>query len=232
MHRQGRSPSTSSMPPNRSSSTSRARTAWTSWRRRAGSERIAVNFARVGARYTGVDLSPTALELAASRFQQEGLENVRVVPGSVADLASSESFDFAFQRRDPSRARDRAGRTGVSPRAEARMHSPGDGLPPQRRSTTTSRSAPKARSRRSAPARIDWRRPSASRRGRLKGTGRRSQHCLRYLTDPDRPSHNTDGLRSRRSWPSADVPFSIRLTSKPGRRGADGLGADQSARCR
>lgn len=56
----------------------------------------AVEFARAGARYTGLDLSPTALSLARRRFALEGLEG-RLVEGSVTALPfPGRSFDLVY----------------------------------------------------------------------------------------------------------------------------------------
>lgn len=56
----------------------------------------AVEFARAGARYTGLDLSPTALSLARRRFALEELEG-RLVEGSVTALPFPErSFDLVY----------------------------------------------------------------------------------------------------------------------------------------
>lgn len=55
-----------------------------------------INFARAGARYTGVDFSPTALELARRRFDAEGREG-RFVQASIADLPFDDSsFDLVY----------------------------------------------------------------------------------------------------------------------------------------
>jgi ubiquinone/menaquinone biosynthesis C-methylase UbiE len=56
----------------------------------------AVEFARASARYTGLDFSPTALDLARRRFALEGLE-ARLVEGSVTALPFPErSFDLVY----------------------------------------------------------------------------------------------------------------------------------------
>jgi SAM-dependent methyltransferase len=56
----------------------------------------AMQFVRAGARYTGVDFSPTALELAEHRAQLEG-GTARFVEGSVAALPfPDESFDLVY----------------------------------------------------------------------------------------------------------------------------------------
>jgi ubiquinone/menaquinone biosynthesis C-methylase UbiE len=53
-------------------------------------------FARAGARYTGVDFSPVAVELARRRFDLEGLSG-RFVQGSVVELpCNDESFDLVY----------------------------------------------------------------------------------------------------------------------------------------
>jgi len=53
-------------------------------------------FAAAGARYTGMDFSPTALSLARRRFELEGLEG-RFVGGSVTALPfADDSFDLVF----------------------------------------------------------------------------------------------------------------------------------------
>jgi glycosyltransferase involved in cell wall biosynthesis len=55
-----------------------------------------LRFARAGARYTGLDLSPVAVELASRRFELEGLEG-RFVQGSIVDLPfDDESFDLVY----------------------------------------------------------------------------------------------------------------------------------------
>jgi SAM-dependent methyltransferase len=54
-----------------------------------------VNFARNGARYTGLDQSPTALALARRRFELEGREGT-FVQGSVADPPLKASFDLVY----------------------------------------------------------------------------------------------------------------------------------------
>jgi SAM-dependent methyltransferase len=54
----------------------------------------ALRFVRAGARYTGVDFSPTALELARRR---PGLESVKLVAGSVTELPFDDaSFDLVY----------------------------------------------------------------------------------------------------------------------------------------
>jgi SAM-dependent methyltransferase len=53
-------------------------------------------FARAGARYTGVDLSPTAVRLARERFGMHGLDG-RFVQGSIVELPfAAESFDLVY----------------------------------------------------------------------------------------------------------------------------------------
>jgi SAM-dependent methyltransferase len=55
-----------------------------------------LRFARAGARYTGLDGSPTALELARRRFTMQGVD-ARFEHGSVAALPfADESFDLVF----------------------------------------------------------------------------------------------------------------------------------------
>jgi SAM-dependent methyltransferase len=55
-----------------------------------------LQFARAGARYTGVDLSETALDLARPRFASEGVEG-KFVHGSITDLPfEDESFDLVY----------------------------------------------------------------------------------------------------------------------------------------
>lgn len=55
-----------------------------------------VNFARAGARYVGLDLSSSALELAQKRFTMEGQPG-RFVFGSVTDLPfADDSFDLVY----------------------------------------------------------------------------------------------------------------------------------------
>ena len=55
-----------------------------------------VRFARAGSRYTGVDFSPTALELGRRRFALEGLEG-SFVHGSVTELPFPDaSFDLVY----------------------------------------------------------------------------------------------------------------------------------------
>jgi SAM-dependent methyltransferase len=55
-----------------------------------------INFARAGARYVGLDLSSSALELAHKRFEMEG-ETGRFVFGSVTDLPfADDSFDLVY----------------------------------------------------------------------------------------------------------------------------------------
>jgi ubiquinone/menaquinone biosynthesis C-methylase UbiE len=56
----------------------------------------AMQFLRAGARYTGVDFSPTALELAERRAEREDAE-ARFVAGSVAALPfADDSFDLVY----------------------------------------------------------------------------------------------------------------------------------------
>jgi ubiquinone/menaquinone biosynthesis C-methylase UbiE len=53
-------------------------------------------FARAGSRYTGLDFSPTALDLARRRFELEGLQGA-FVRGSVTDLPFPDaSFDLVY----------------------------------------------------------------------------------------------------------------------------------------
>lgn len=55
-----------------------------------------VRFARAGARYTGVDTSPQAIELAHQRFDLEGLDGTFVLQ-SVTDLPfADDSFDLVY----------------------------------------------------------------------------------------------------------------------------------------
>jgi ubiquinone/menaquinone biosynthesis C-methylase UbiE len=55
-----------------------------------------INFARAGARYTGVDFSKTALSVARERFAEEGRDG-RFVQGSVAALPfEDDSFDLVY----------------------------------------------------------------------------------------------------------------------------------------
>jgi SAM-dependent methyltransferase len=55
-----------------------------------------INFARAGARYVGVDLSSSALELAEKRFDMEGQPG-RFVSGSVTELPfADDSFDLVY----------------------------------------------------------------------------------------------------------------------------------------
>jgi SAM-dependent methyltransferase len=55
-----------------------------------------VRFARAGARYTGVDMSPQAIELARRRFDLEALDG-RFVLNSVTELPfDAESFDLVY----------------------------------------------------------------------------------------------------------------------------------------
>lgn len=53
-------------------------------------------FARGGARYTGIDFSPTAIRLARQRFETQGLGG-RFVPGSITELPFDDSsFDLVY----------------------------------------------------------------------------------------------------------------------------------------
>jgi SAM-dependent methyltransferase len=55
-----------------------------------------LQFARAGARYTGLDQSAVGLGLARRRFEREGQEG-RFVPGSVAELPfEDQSFDLVY----------------------------------------------------------------------------------------------------------------------------------------
>jgi SAM-dependent methyltransferase len=55
-----------------------------------------MRFARAGARYTGMDFSPTAIELARRNFEQQGVEG-RFVLGSITDLPFPDrSFDLTY----------------------------------------------------------------------------------------------------------------------------------------
>lgn len=55
-----------------------------------------INFARSDARYTGMDFSTTALELARHRFEQEGRRG-RFVQGSITELPfPDESLDLVY----------------------------------------------------------------------------------------------------------------------------------------
>jgi SAM-dependent methyltransferase len=55
-----------------------------------------VKFARAGARYTGIDFSPTAVRHAVDRFRAEGLPG-KFVEGSILELPfESESFDLVY----------------------------------------------------------------------------------------------------------------------------------------
>jgi ubiquinone/menaquinone biosynthesis C-methylase UbiE len=55
-----------------------------------------IHFARAGARYTGLDASSYALELARRRFELEGVDGT-FVAGSVSDLPfADESFDLVY----------------------------------------------------------------------------------------------------------------------------------------
>ncbi|HYP49205.1 MAG TPA: class I SAM-dependent methyltransferase, partial [Thermoleophilaceae bacterium] len=56
----------------------------------------AVEFARAGARYTGIDMTPAAIALARRRFSLEGLEG-RLLEGSVTALPFPDSsFDLVY----------------------------------------------------------------------------------------------------------------------------------------
>jgi len=53
-------------------------------------------FARAGARYTGIDFSPTAVRLARERFEMQGLAG-RFVQGSIVELPfADESCDLVY----------------------------------------------------------------------------------------------------------------------------------------
>lgn len=55
-----------------------------------------VQFARAGARYTGIDQSPTAIELARRRFELEGLDG-KIVHGLATHLPfTDENFDLVW----------------------------------------------------------------------------------------------------------------------------------------
>lgn len=55
-----------------------------------------IQFARSGARYTGIDFSPTALRHAEARFRMEGVRG-RFVQGSISELPfDAESFDLVY----------------------------------------------------------------------------------------------------------------------------------------
>jgi ubiquinone/menaquinone biosynthesis C-methylase UbiE len=55
-----------------------------------------VRFARAGSRYTGIDFSPTALDLARRRFELEGLQG-SFVQASITDLPFPDaSFDLVY----------------------------------------------------------------------------------------------------------------------------------------
>jgi SAM-dependent methyltransferase len=56
-----------------------------------------INFARGGARYTGVDFSPTAIELAKRRFEQEGKNKARLVHADITSLpVDDETQDLVY----------------------------------------------------------------------------------------------------------------------------------------
>jgi SAM-dependent methyltransferase len=56
-----------------------------------------MRFLRAGARYTGMDFSPTAIELATERAAAEGHEAARFVAGSITDLPFDDgSFDLCY----------------------------------------------------------------------------------------------------------------------------------------
>src|SRR5262249_20072317 len=50
-----------------------------------------INFARSGARYSGVDFSPTAISLASHRFELEGRDAAALIHGSITDLPVADS---------------------------------------------------------------------------------------------------------------------------------------------
>lgn len=55
-----------------------------------------LQFARAGARYTGIDFSPTAVELARRRFELEGVDG-SLVRGSITELPFPDaSFDLVY----------------------------------------------------------------------------------------------------------------------------------------
>src|SRR4051794_2683250 len=55
-----------------------------------------IRFTRAGARYTGMDFSPTAIELARRNFEQQGLAG-RFVLGSITDMPFADrSFDLVY----------------------------------------------------------------------------------------------------------------------------------------
>jgi SAM-dependent methyltransferase len=55
-----------------------------------------LQFSRAGARYTGIDFSPTAIELARHRFELEGLDG-SLVDGSITELPFRDaSFDLVY----------------------------------------------------------------------------------------------------------------------------------------
>ncbi|MCS6885919.1 MAG: class I SAM-dependent methyltransferase [Acidobacteriota bacterium] len=55
-----------------------------------------VNFARAGADYTGVDLTPRAVELTAKRFELEGLAGRVLLADAEALPFADESFDLTY----------------------------------------------------------------------------------------------------------------------------------------
>lgn len=50
-----------------------------------------INFARNGARYTGVDFSPTAIGLAQRRFEQEGRDGARLIQAEITSLPADDA---------------------------------------------------------------------------------------------------------------------------------------------
>ncbi|NIP27439.1 MAG: methyltransferase domain-containing protein, partial [Phycisphaerae bacterium] len=55
-----------------------------------------VRFARAGAKVTGVDLSPTAVQLAKQNFEQQNLTaDLMVMNGEALQLAN-DTFDFVY----------------------------------------------------------------------------------------------------------------------------------------
>jgi SAM-dependent methyltransferase len=56
-----------------------------------------MRFLRAGARYTGMDFSPTAIGLASARAEAEGHDQARFVAGSITDLPFEDgSFDLCY----------------------------------------------------------------------------------------------------------------------------------------